>query len=196
MNPKLSFIPPIAMILALSLGAADSRADDDRDDLRNAYTVNPLVSDLNGAAAFRDPVLQNAWGVAFTPAGSPFWVADNATGCATLYNGDGTKVALQVSIPLPGGTVPTTDCVHVNPNNPPNPTPAAPTGIIWNPTTNPQQHFSFRAATRRRRQLLSSPPKMGRFRPGPAGTTRRWQSTGLTSRRRHRVRSIRVSLLV
>ena len=140
MKPKLSFIPPIGIVLALVLGAADSRADDDQDDLRNAYTVNPLVSDLTGAPV-QDPVLQNAWGVAFTPAGSPFWVADNATGCATLYQGDGTKVALQVSIPLPGGAVPTTDCVHVNPNNPPTPTPAAPTGIIWNPTTNPATAF-------------------------------------------------------
>ena len=139
MKPKLSFIPPIGIVLALVLGAADSRADDDRDDLRNAYTVNPLVSDLPGAPV-QDPVLQNAWGVAFTPAGSPFWVADNATGCATLYNGDGTKVALQVSIPLPGGGI-NTDCVHVNPNRPPNPTPAAPTGIIWNPTTNPATAF-------------------------------------------------------
>jgi uncharacterized protein (TIGR03118 family) len=140
MKPKLGFIPPIAIVLALVLGAVGSRADDDQDDLRNAYTVKPLVSDLTGAPV-QDPVLQNAWGVAFTPAGSPFWVADNATGCATLYQGDGTKVALQVSIPLPGGAVPTTDCVHVNPNNPPTPTPAAPTGIIWNPTTNPATAF-------------------------------------------------------
>jgi hypothetical protein len=47
-----------------------------------------------------DAVLQNAWGIAFSPAGSPFWVNDNGTGCSTLYRGDGTKVALQVSIPL------------------------------------------------------------------------------------------------
>src|SRR5262249_26545803 len=83
-----------------------------------------------------DPVLQNAWGVAFSPAGSPFWVADNATGCSTLYDGTGLKNQnLQVSIPLPGGSVPPTACKTVNPNSPPNPTPAAPTGIIWNPST-------------------------------------------------------------
>jgi uncharacterized protein (TIGR03118 family) len=113
-----------------------ARADDG-----GAYEVVPLVSDLNGAAKFRDPVLQNAWGVAFTPAGSPFWIADNATGCSTLYNGDGTKVALQVSIPLPGNVAAPTDCQPVNPNAPPTPTPAAPTGIIWNPTTNPATAF-------------------------------------------------------
>jgi uncharacterized protein (TIGR03118 family) len=132
--------------LVLIAMASGARAEDDADrrgdaDNRGAYAVVPLVSDLSGAAEFRDPVLRNAWGVAFTPAGSPFWVADNATGCATLYNGDGTKVALQVSIPLPGNVVPATDCQPVNPNAPPTPTPAAPTGIIWNPTTNPATAF-------------------------------------------------------
>ena len=126
--------------LALTTTVPAARADNDADH-RGAYAVVPLVSDLSGAAEFRDPVLQNAWGVAFTPAASPFWVADNATGCATLYNGDGTKVALQVSIPLPGNMVPGTDCQPVNPNAPPTPTPAAPTGIIWNPTTNPATAF-------------------------------------------------------
>jgi hypothetical protein len=66
--------------------------------------------------------------VAFTPARSPFWITDNATGCA-----------LQVSIPLPGGAVPPTDCKPVNPIA--TSTPAAPTGIIWNPTTNPATAF-------------------------------------------------------
>jgi uncharacterized protein (TIGR03118 family) len=128
----------LAALISLTVLAtiAAARADDG-----GAYAVVPLVSDLSGAAEFRDPVLQNAWGVAFTPAGSPFWVADNATGCSTLYNGDGTKVALQVSIPLPGNIVPPTDCQPVNPNAPPTPTPAAPTGIIWNPTTNPLTAF-------------------------------------------------------
>ncbi|HYR31469.1 MAG TPA: TIGR03118 family protein [Gemmatimonadales bacterium] len=79
-------------------------------------------------------MLQNAWGVAFSPAGSPFWVSDNATGCSTLYSGGGTKVPLQVSIPLPGNVVPAAACHPVDPNNPPNPAPAAPTGVVWNPS--------------------------------------------------------------
>jgi hypothetical protein len=66
----------------------------------NSYLATKLVSDLTGAAAMQDPVLQNAWGVAFSAAGSPFWISDNNTGCATLYDGDGTKVPLQVKIPL------------------------------------------------------------------------------------------------
>ncbi len=98
--------------------------------------VTPLVSNLAGHAAAQDAVLQNAWGIAFTPAGSPFWVNDNATGCSTLYDGAGVKItALQVSIPLPGNVVPATSCQANDPNNPSNPTPAAPTGIVWNPST-------------------------------------------------------------
>jgi hypothetical protein len=91
--------------------------------------VTPLVSDLSGKAKFQDQVLQNSWGVAFSPAGSPFWINDNNTGCSTLYDGTGVKQALQVSIPLPGNIVPPTDCQTVKPAPapPPNPTPAAPT---------------------------------------------------------------------
>ena len=137
MRATLRALAASAVIALLSITAV-ARADDGRDH-HSAYIVTPLVSDLKGAAANQDPVLQNAWGVAFTPAGSPFWIADNATGCSTLYDGDGTKVALQVSIPLPGGTVPATDCKPVNPIA--TPTPAAPTGIIWNPTTNPTTAF-------------------------------------------------------
>jgi uncharacterized protein (TIGR03118 family) len=43
---------------------------------------------------------------------------------------------LQVKIPLPGGSIPASACNHVDPNHPPNPAPAAPTGLVWNPTTN------------------------------------------------------------
>src|SRR4029077_2777100 len=60
----------------------------------------------------------------------------NATGCSTLYNGLGAIAStLQVKLPLPGGSVPATACKHADPKNPPKPTPAAPTGLVWNPTT-------------------------------------------------------------
>jgi uncharacterized protein (TIGR03118 family) len=83
----------------------------------------------------QDPVLQNAWGITFSPSGSPFWVNDNATGCSTLYGGDGTKIGLQVSIPLPGGSVAPNSCQPFDFSNPPAATPAAPTGIVWNRST-------------------------------------------------------------
>ena len=142
MRRSLRYLPPLIMIGLLTVDAASIRADD-RDDQRqrNAYLVTPLVSDTQTTENPPDPVLQNAWGVAFTPAGSPFWIADNGTGCSTLYDGVGTKAALQVSIPLPGNIVPPTDCKAVNSKAPPNPTPAAPTGVVWNPTTNPATAF-------------------------------------------------------
>jgi uncharacterized protein (TIGR03118 family) len=108
--------------------------DDDSPGHRDQYVVSPLVSNLANTAPIQDPVVQNAWGIAFTAAGSPFWVNDNQTGCSTLYLGNGTKVALQVSIPLPGNLVPPGSCHAVDPKNPPNPALAAPTGIIWNPS--------------------------------------------------------------
>src|SRR4029077_15116230 len=119
-----------AVVIAVALtGATAFRADDDGfKSQRNAYVVNKLVSDQNGVANFRDPVLRNAWGVTFTPGASPFWIADNASGCSTLYDGTGVKVALQVPIPLPDNSVPSTACQPASAHtNPPPPTPAAPT---------------------------------------------------------------------
>jgi uncharacterized protein (TIGR03118 family) len=125
-----------AVIGLCIIPATAARAEDEgRNDKANRYLITNLDSDLKGAAAVQDTLLQNSWGVAFSPAASPFWIADNASGCSTLYNGDGTIVPLQVNIPLPGNVVPMTDCKTVNPKNPPKPTPAAPTGIIWNPSS-------------------------------------------------------------
>jgi uncharacterized protein (TIGR03118 family) len=121
-----------AALITFAAAATIARAAGDGD--RNAYGITSLVSNLPGVAAHQDQVLQNAWGIAFSPSGSPFWVNDNVTGCATLYTGDGTKLGLQVSIPLPGNVVAPASCQAVDPNNPPNPTPAAPTGIVWNPS--------------------------------------------------------------
>jgi len=132
--------PATVIALAVSTAAPAVHAGDrDHDGDDNRYVVTNLVSDTSAFGGKNiDPVLQNAWGVAFTPGASPFWVADNATGCSTLYDGTGVPQPLVpkpllVKIPLPGGGV-TTSCKHVDPNNPPNPPPAAPTGLVWNPS--------------------------------------------------------------
>jgi uncharacterized protein (TIGR03118 family) len=136
-----------AVIAVTVIGASPARGEgEDRDHEANRYEVTKLVSDIKGEASnldpvLQDPVLQNAWGVAFSPAASPFWVSDNATGCSTLYDGDGTIVPLQVKIPLPGNVIPLSACQHVDPKNPPKQTPAAPTGMVWNATTNPAAAF-------------------------------------------------------
>src|SRR5207245_4733774 len=138
MNPFHRLLVCAVVTAITVLGAAQVRADDgqDQDDRPNRYVVTNLTSNILGVAPNPDSVLQNAWGVAFTPGASPFWIADNATGCSTLYDGQGAIAStLQVKLPLPGGSVPATACTHVDPNNPPNPTPAAPTGLVWNPTS-------------------------------------------------------------
>jgi len=127
-----------SLIVICAFAGSATRADDGNDP-PNRYVVTNLTSDIPGVASNTDPVLQNAWGVAFTPGASPFWIADNATGCSTLYDGQGVPQPsppppLRVKIPLPDGTV-TTACQHVDPNQPPSPTPAAPTGLVWNPTS-------------------------------------------------------------
>src|SRR5215470_14161629 len=134
-----------ATVIAICLTAASAGAGDreDRAKERNRYVVTDLTADQAGIAPNTDPVLQNAWGVAFTPSASPFWIADNATGCSTLYDGSGvpqvvpqiSPTPLRVKLPLPGGSVPATACHPVDSNNPPNPPPAAPTGLVWNPTS-------------------------------------------------------------
>jgi len=135
LNRNLACAAAIAVAVT---GTTAVRADDDGfKSQRNAYVVNKLVSDQNGVANFQDQVLRNAWGVAFTPNASPFWIADNASGCSTLYDGTGVKVTtIQVAIPLPDNSVPSTACqpASAQTNSPP-PTPAAPTGLVWNPTT-------------------------------------------------------------
>jgi uncharacterized protein (TIGR03118 family) len=75
------------------------------------YTRVNLVSDIDGVARFTDPNLVNSWGLGFSST-SPFWVADNGAGVATLYNGQGRAFPLAtplvVTIPSPtaatGGT--------------------------------------------------------------------------------------------
>ena len=129
-----------AVIVLCGTVASAVRGDDGNNAAKgNRYVVTNLTSDLSGIAPNTDSVLQNPWGVAFTPGASPFWIADNATGCSTLYDGSGVPQPpqpkpLQVKLPLPGGSVPATACQPVDPKNPPDPTPAAPTGLVWNPT--------------------------------------------------------------
>ena len=71
------------------------------------FTVQWLVSDIDGVGSQpTDPDLVNPWG--FVASGtSPWWVSDNGSGKLTLYNGDGVKQGLVVSVPQwdnsPGG---------------------------------------------------------------------------------------------
>jgi uncharacterized protein (TIGR03118 family) len=86
----------------------------------HGFVQTNLVSDLAGVAAVRDPNLVNPWGLAFNPNGV-WWVNDNGMGLSTLYNGNGQINSLVVTVPPPNTTPPTPQ--------------SAPTGIVFNTTT-------------------------------------------------------------
>ena len=83
------------------------------------FVQRNLVSDQAGQADRVDTNLVNAWGLAFSPSG-PFWVSDNHTGVSSVYNSTGGVQSLVATIPAPPGAT----------------SPAAPTGIIFNGSTN------------------------------------------------------------
>src|ERR1700691_3433255 len=78
-----------------------------------------LVSNTAGVATTTDPQLLNPWGISILP-GQDFWIANNNSGTSTLYNAQGSKNALVVTIP--GATK--------NPNG--NCSPGCPTGTVAN----------------------------------------------------------------
>ena len=72
----------------------------------SVYQQTNLTSDVPGLAKNLDPNLQNPWGISFSNT-SPFWVSDQRTGVATLYNGAGVPqpaTPLIVTIPPASGT--------------------------------------------------------------------------------------------
>jgi uncharacterized protein (TIGR03118 family) len=86
---------------------------------QTGYFQTNLVSNTAGAATTTDTQLLNPWGISFLP-GQDFWVANNNGGTTTLYDAQGNKNALVVTIP--GATK--------NPNG--NCSPGCPTGNVAN----------------------------------------------------------------
>lgn len=79
----------------LSFGCAGSSNSVNRDP--GKFNRADLVSNT-AAAPVTDVNLVNAWGLAASPTG-PWWVANNGTGKATIYDGTGAIQALVVDIP-------------------------------------------------------------------------------------------------
>jgi len=94
-----------ACAAVIALTSSSLRAD--------SYTQLNLVSDVPGVAAHTDPNLVNPWGVSFSGT-SPFWISNQGTGTATLYDGAGNINPLVVTIPAGG-------------------IPSGPTGQVFNP---------------------------------------------------------------
>lgn len=84
---RLRLIAVASLCLALTTAA---RAD--------SFLQINLVSNVPGLAAHTDPNLVNPWGMSFS-ATSPFWVSNQGTGTATLYDGAGNINPLVVTIP-------------------------------------------------------------------------------------------------
>jgi uncharacterized protein (TIGR03118 family) len=78
------------------------------------YKLTNLVSNQAGGGNHIDPLLVNAWGLAYGT-GGPFWISDEGSGWSTLYTGNGTKESLEVLIPSATGKGP-----------------GSPTGIVHN----------------------------------------------------------------
>src|SRR5580704_14085308 len=81
------------------------------------YKLTKLTSNQTGKAKNTDPLLQNAWGMAYAP-GAPFWVSDEWNGWSTLYDGAGVPQSLQVVVPSATGSGP-----------------GSPTGLVYNGST-------------------------------------------------------------
>ena len=81
--------------LAVTVGMMPNRAS-------AQYTFTNLVSNQPGVANHQDTDLVNPWGVAYAP-GGPFWVSDEGTGKSTLYDAQGVKQSLVVTIPSRSG---------------------------------------------------------------------------------------------
>jgi uncharacterized protein (TIGR03118 family) len=107
----------LGFALSFSSGAQDDQGNDNGNGNNgngkgngNNYLQHNLVSDQAGVADHQDMNLRNAWGVFFNPNG-PVWVANNASGTSTLYDGKGNPfvppgaaVPLVVTIPSVDGS--------------------------------------------------------------------------------------------
>jgi len=83
------------------------------------YVQTNIVSDLLGVAPNFDPDLKNPWGVSFSGS-SPFWVSNQGSGTATLYN--------PLASPVKQGLTVTIPTARIGP-------PTGPTGQVFNSTT-------------------------------------------------------------
>ena len=91
------------------------------------FKQTDLVSDISGLATLTDPNLVNTWGVSAMPGASPFWISNQGTGTASLFNVIGsTGVAPANSFPNPPGSNTNFVAIPAGPG-------VGPTGQVSNP---------------------------------------------------------------
>lgn len=91
-HSRIAFLFSAGLALMLASSAAFAQ-----------YNLTNLVSNQTGGARHTDPLLVNAWGLAYGP-GGPFWVSDEGTGWSTLYNESGINQGLEVVVPAASGS--------------------------------------------------------------------------------------------
>ena len=70
---------------------------------KNFSQVNLVANNSSFNASRIDPMLQNAWGLAFTPNGFG-WISANGSGTSVIYTGEGAQVRPAVTIPSASGS--------------------------------------------------------------------------------------------
>jgi uncharacterized protein (TIGR03118 family) len=116
LSPSFRSVATAAALAAALLACSDNSPTTPV--LPTAYVETKLVADAASlGATLVDPLLVNPWGLAFS-AGGVLWVSDNGSHMSTLYTATGAKAALVVAIPGKAG-----------------PAVGAPTGQVFNPTT-------------------------------------------------------------
>lgn len=113
-------IAAIVAVGSLAAGSAAIGQTPEHGHLQNLkLTQTNVFSNEPGKALEVDSNLVDAWGVAFVPNGA-FWVNATGAGLALLYDGSGAKIPASFRVPAPAGSA----------------GPSAPTGIVWNPSSN------------------------------------------------------------
>lgn len=84
---------------------------------KNFSQVNLVANNSSLNASRVDPMLQNAWGLAFTPNGFG-WISANGASVSVIYTGEGAQVRPPVTIPSASGS-----------------TGGTPTGVVFNGST-------------------------------------------------------------
>jgi len=105
-STRISLSIAALLVLALSLTSSAAWAV-----CGLQYAAKTLVKNTGKTG---DPQLVNPWGLTYAPS-APFWLSDQGSGLSTLYDGNGVKQSLVVTVPPASGT-----------------TKGQPTGIVYN----------------------------------------------------------------
>ena len=117
-NARLRPVGASLLILAvLAFSGGCRKMTIDKKDLRDFQQINLVSNTVKYSPFLKDPTLQNAWGLAWSPTGIA-WVNSQAGHVSELYSLDGAALRAGVKIPSPADT-------SAGGN---------PTGVVFNPT--------------------------------------------------------------